>query len=75
MFNQYPDILSVDDLRSALAIGRTKAYELVSTGQIQSFKIGNAIRIPKNSLLDYVNRNSYNVADASERPTWEGGYQ
>ena len=75
MFNQYPDILSVDDLRSALAIGRTKAYELVSTGQIPSFKIGNAIRIPKNSLLDYVNRSSYNVADASERPTCEGGYQ
>ena len=69
MFNQYPDILSVDDLRSALGIGRTKAYELVSTGQISHFKIGNAIRIPKKSLLDYVKRNSYNVAVASERPT------
>lgn len=75
MFNQYPDILSVDDLRSALGIGRTKAYELVSTGQIAFFKIGNAIRIPKNSLLDYVNRNSYNVAVASERLTCKGGYQ
>ena len=75
MFNQYLDILSVDDLRAALGIGRTKAYELVSTGQIAFFKIGNAIRIPKNSLLDYVNRYSYNVANASERPACEGDYQ
>ena len=75
MFNQYPDIMSVNDLSSALSIGRTKAYEMVRTGQNTCFKIGNAIRIPKKSLLDYVNRNSYNVVDASERPACEGGYQ
>ena len=39
MFNQYPDIMSVDDLRSALSIGRTKAYVMVRTGQITCFKI------------------------------------
>lgn len=52
MFEMYPDVMSVADIRKALGIGRTKAYELVSTGQIRSIKIGNAIRVPKLMLLD-----------------------
>ena len=60
MFSQYPDIMSVNDLRTALCIGRTKAYELVNSGQIRSIKVGNAIRIPKKSLLDYLGFGGYN---------------
>lgn len=60
MFHQYPDILSVNELQSALHIGRTKAYELVNTGEIRSIKVGKSIRIPKKSLLDYVNGTGYN---------------
>ena len=44
MFTEYPDVMSVADIQKALEIGRTKAYELVNTGQIRSIKIGNAIR-------------------------------
>ena len=62
MFNQYSDILSVNDLQSALHIGRTKAYELVNTGVIPSIKVGKSIRIPKKSLLDYVKCADYNKA-------------
>ena len=61
MFAQYPDIMSIHDLRSALGIGRTKAYELVNSGEIQSIKVGKSIRIPKKALLDYVRTSSYNV--------------
>jgi len=60
MFNHLPDILSITDLRSALGIGRTKAYELIHTGEIRSIRIGKAIRIPKKALLDYVNGFVYN---------------
>ena len=73
MFNQYPDIMSVNDLRSALSIGRTKAYELVNSGQIKSIKVGNAIRIPKKSLLDYVDHGMYNRDEAGKRLICEGG--
>jgi excisionase family DNA binding protein len=75
LFTQYPDILSINDLRSALGVGRTKAYELVSSGEIRSIRVGNAIRIPKTSLLDYVKGNGYNVDNADERRYHEGGKQ
>lgn len=75
MFNNYPDIMSINDLRSALGIGRTKAYELVRSGEIRSIKVGKAIRIPKISLLDYVNGSSYNKPEAERCRYLEGGMQ
>lgn len=75
LFTQYPDIMSISDLRSALGIGRTKAYELVSSGEIRSIKVGKAIRIPKTSLLDYVKERSYNTGEVNRPPFHEGGIQ
>ena len=75
LFTQYPDLMSITDLRGALGVGRTKAYELVSSGEIRSIRVGNAIRIPKTSLLDYVKGNVYNVDNADERRYHEGGKQ
>ena len=75
LFTQYPDLMSINDLRGALGVGRTKAYELVSSGEIRSIRVGNAIRIPKTSLLDYVKGSGYNVDKADERPYLEGGRQ
>lgn len=75
MFQNFPDVMSVNDLRIALGIGRTKAYELVNTGEIKSIKVGNAIRIPKKSLLDYVDHGLYNGVEAGKRLTYEGGIQ
>ena len=75
LFTQYPDLMSINDLRGALGVGRTKAYELVSSGEIRSIRVGNAIRIPKTSLLDYVKGSGYNVDNADERRYREGGRQ
>lgn len=54
MFSNYDDIVSIDDLMEILNIGRNKAYELLKTGQIGSFKIGKAYRIPTTCIKDYV---------------------
>ena len=75
LFTQYPDLMSITDLRGALGVGCTKAYELVSSGEIRSIRVGNAIRIPKTSLLDYVKGSGYNVDNADERRYREGGRQ
>lgn len=75
LFTQCPDLMSITDLRGALGVGRTKAYELVSSGEIRSIRVGNAIRIPKTSLLDYVKGSGYNVDNADERRYREGGRQ
>ena len=54
MFVQYPDVLTVKQLQDALGVGRTTAYKLVRDGEIPSFKIGTATRIPKGGLISYL---------------------
>lgn len=56
LFSDYPDVLSIKELRQALGIGRAGAYKLLETGKIQSFKIGNTYKIPKSALINYVNQ-------------------
>lgn len=55
-FQDYPDVLAVKDLCQALHIGRVGAYKLLSTGTVQCFKIGNTYKIPKDSLIAYMNK-------------------
>lgn len=54
MFTQYPDVLSVKRLQEVLGIGRSKAYELVQSEAIPSFKIGTSTKIPKGGVLCYL---------------------
>ena len=49
-------VFSVPELAKILQIGRNSAYELVKTGQIRCVRIGKNIRIPKQALIDYLNR-------------------
>ena len=58
MFAEYGDIVSMVDLMKMLKIGKNKAYELVSSGQIESFRIGRSLRISKNSIIKYINQQS-----------------
>ncbi len=54
MFADYPDILTVAQLQKALHISRQLSYELINSGQIRAFKVGNSFRIPKVSVIDFV---------------------
>lgn len=56
MFNEYPDIMSVDQLCEAFQIGKNTAYELLNSGQIKGIKMGNIWKIPRQNLIDYVLR-------------------
>ncbi len=49
-----PTLFTVEELMSILGIGRTKAYELIRSGQIRSIRIGRQLRISKSDLLDYL---------------------
>lgn len=53
-FTGLPLVLTVDDLMSALQIGRNTAYELVHSGAIESFRIGRQIRVTKASVKKYL---------------------
>lgn len=52
--DELPLILNVEDLMRILGIGRNSAYELVRCKAIHSIRIGKQIRIPKQSLIDYL---------------------
>lgn len=49
-----PLVLRMEDLMSALDIGRNAAYELVRSGQIRSIRIGRQIRVPKDAVREYL---------------------
>jgi excisionase family DNA binding protein len=54
MFEEYKDVVSIEDLTQMLNIGKNKAYELVNSGKIKSFKIGKVHKIPKRWVIDYI---------------------
>ena len=58
LFDSYPDVMSVQQVQSALRIGRTAVYRLLESNEIRCFKIGNAYKIPKTSLIEFVQRNA-----------------
>ena len=56
LFVGYPDVVSVEELQSMLNIGRNKAYQLISSGNIKTQKIGRKYIIPKTSVKEFVLR-------------------
>ena len=54
MFPEYPDIVNIIQLQSMPCISRHLAYELINNGYIKALKIGNAFRIPKVNVIEYV---------------------
>lgn len=54
MFAEYPDIVTVKDLQAMLGISRHAAYDLLGEGEISCIRLGNAYKIPKINVIDYV---------------------
>ena len=55
---QLPPVLKVENLMPILSIGRNTAYELVRSGQIRSIRIGTSYRIPKDAVVDFIQKSS-----------------
>ena len=55
-------LLTVEDAAQALALGRTKIYELLDAGTLRSVKIGRARRIPVDALHEFVRTIDADVA-------------
>ena len=54
MFDNYNDILTVDELCDILNISTNTAYSLLRSNQISSFKCGRGWTIPKSSVINYI---------------------
>ena len=56
MYAYENEILNVEELCEWLLIGRTTASRLLNSGTIKAFKINRIWKIPKGSVLEFINR-------------------
>lgn len=54
MFEEYDDILTIDEVAEALKIGSSHAYHIVRSGNLKAYKEGKDWKIPKSSLINYI---------------------
>ena len=47
-------LVNVDEAARLLGLGRSKTYELVLSGQLQSLKIGRSRKIPQQAIDEFV---------------------
>jgi excisionase family DNA binding protein len=53
------EFISLNELQEFLGIGRTTAYDLVTSGDLPAVRIGRIIRISKQDLTDWLERQKY----------------
>ena len=51
--------ISLNDLQEILGIGRTKAYDLVASGELPAIRVGRAILVRLADLNRWAERQSY----------------
>ena len=53
MFNEYGDMLTVEDL------GKNAAYDLLRNGELKCFRLKGRWKIPKESVIEYVRSKAF----------------
>lgn len=48
------NLLTVTDIQNKLGIGKSQAYELITTGRLKAFKIGRAWKITEEALNEFI---------------------
>lgn len=54
MFERVPDILTFNECKNLLKVGKNTLLHLLSDGKIEAFRIGNRWKIPKSSVIEYI---------------------
>ena len=50
-----PVLLTPEEAADALRLGRSKVYDLIRTGELESVKVGKCRRVPVDALSAFVN--------------------
>ena len=54
MFKNTPEIMTFNECKDLLKVGKNALLDLLHSGQIDAFKIGNRWKIPKNAVIEYL---------------------
>lgn len=63
MLDNYADILTIDDVCTALRLSRKTVTALIATGQLPCRKIGRVYRIRKSAVVNYIANDSIPAID------------
>jgi len=58
MFEQYNDLVTVEELCEMLFIGKNAAYKLLAAGKLKCFRINRIWKIPRQSVSEYIKTQS-----------------
>ena len=58
MFEEYSDVLTVEEACEALRIGYNAIYDLLGSGNLKGYRNGRVWRIPKESVKQYILENA-----------------
>ena len=56
MYRNIPEVMTFKECQMILKVGKNKLLELLHTRQIEGFRIGNRWRIPKESVVEFIER-------------------
>lgn len=59
MFEEYGDILTVDEVAEILEVGKNSAYEIFRSGDMKCFMLKGKWKISKQALIEYIQKLSY----------------
>ena len=55
-------LLKAEEVAKMLGLGRTKVYEMMASGELPVVRIGTAVRVPRQRLLDWIDENTQRAA-------------
>ena len=58
MFDEYGPVMNVQDVCDVLMIGKRTVYDMIKSEKISSFRSGKVWKINRDSLVEYVLRES-----------------
>ena len=53
-FEDYPDVVSVEEIQQMLRIGKNAVYTLLKDGVIKSVKVGKRYIVPKKYVVEFL---------------------
>ena len=54
MYNDIPSIITFNECKDILKVGKNTLLDLLHSNTIQGFKIGNRWKIPKESVVEFI---------------------
>lgn len=58
VYSDLPNILNADQLATTLGVSRARAYQLLNMADFPTLKIGKRKLVPKDKLVEWIDRNT-----------------